>query len=51
MQVAEFQLYGRVQSLEAVCLAQSKREALLLSFSDAKVHVVRAQHYTTEFLE
>ena len=37
VQVAEFQLYGRIQSLEKVHLTQSKREALLLSFNDAKV--------------
>ena len=37
VQVAEYQLYGNVQSMDKVELAQSKRESLLLAFKDAKV--------------
>ena len=37
VQVAEYQLHGNVQSMDKMQLAQSKREALLLSFMDAKV--------------
>ena len=37
LQVAEYSLYGCVQSMEKVRLLHSKRDTLLLSFNDAKV--------------
>ena len=39
MQVAEYQLYGNIQSLNKVQLAHLKHESLLLCFKDAKVCV------------
>ena len=37
LQVADYSLYGCVQSMEKVRLLHSKRDTLLLSFNDAKV--------------
>ena len=37
MQEAEYQLYGNVESLDCVRLAHSDRDALVLSFKEAKV--------------
>lgn len=41
VQVAEYQLHGNVQSMGKVQLTQAKREALLLTFMDAKVQPPR----------
>lgn len=41
VQVAEYQLHGNVQSMGKVQLTQAKREALLLTFMDAKVRPPR----------
>lgn len=41
VQVAEYQLHGNVQSMGKVQLTQAKREALLLTFMDAKVEPPR----------
>ena len=46
MLAGEYQLYGNVQSLDKVQLAQAKRDTLLLSFKDAKVmcsHFIRLE--------
>ena len=39
LQVANYSLYGCVQSMEKVRLLHSKRDTLLLSFNDAKVKI------------
>ena len=41
VQVAEYQLHGNVQSMGKIQLTQAKREALLLTFMDAKVQPPR----------
>lgn len=38
--IAQYQLFGNVMSLQAVSLANSPRDALLLAFADAKLSVV-----------
>jgi cleavage and polyadenylation specificity factor subunit 1 len=40
LQVADYSLYGCVQSMEKVRLLHSKRDTLLLSFNDAKLSAV-----------
>jgi cleavage and polyadenylation specificity factor subunit 1 len=48
LQVGEYSLYGCVQSMEKVQLLHSKRETLLLSFSDAKLSAVEWDPETNE---
>lgn len=43
-----FQLYGNVMSLQSVSLAGSQRDALLISFKDAKLSVVQHDPDTFE---
>ena len=39
--MAEYQLHGNVQSMGKIQVTQAKREALLLTFMDAKVQPPR----------
>lgn len=42
-QVASFSLFGNVMSMASVQLVGTNRDALLLSFKDAKVHLTTSK--------
>lgn len=46
--LSSYQLYGNVMSLQSVSLAGSQRDALLISFKDAKLSVVQHDPDTFE---
>ncbi len=38
--LAQFTLFGNIMSMQSVCLANSSRDALMLSFKEAKFSIV-----------